>query len=607
LIRRVVHLGIACSIVCGCAHAQSGVTRVSVANGGGESHGLVDGPSISGDGRFVAFGSDASDLLPAGQDTNGVMDVFVRDRRLGTIERVSVGALGAQGNGPSSHSGLSADARYVVFYSEASNLVVGDINGTGDVFVHDRMLHQTRLVSVSVLGGPGFGTSFGPAISGDGRWVEFYSGASDLIPIGLDTNGARDAFLCDLTTSVIQRISVTSTGVQGNYHTGVSQAMPGGTSLSFDGRYAVFGSDAENLDPADTNGRPDVYVHDRVTGATVLVSVDDSGVVGTGASDAPAISGDGRFVLFQSGSATLVPGDTNHYYDLFVRDLVLGRTERVSVGAFGEQLSGPGSPQITLVSNPSISSDGRWVAFNTTLVGAAPGDTNLKSDVFAFDRATRTLHLLSRGVTLASGNAGSFRPAISADGAVVAFQSDAGNLVSNDTNALPDVFAVVVPEPVLTFCVGDGTQTGCPCGNNGAPLHGCANSVSAAGARIVGTGTASVSGDALTLLVQGLPLQASVSIFQGVGYQLPSGFGAPFGDGLRCVGAPFVRLGNRVAVNGALSFGATVAGDPRISSQGLIGPTGGTRTYQAFYRNSQSFCTSSTVNLSNGIRIDWRP
>jgi len=580
---------------------------VSVASGGIESHGLVDGPSISGDGRFVAFGSDGIDLMPTGQDTNGVSDVFVHDRTLGTTERVSVGALGVQANGPSSHSGLSADGRYVVFYSEAGNLVVGDFNGAGDVFVHDRVLHQTRLVSVSVLGGSASGVSFGPAISGDGRWVEFYSGAYDLILLGLDTNGYRDAFLCDLSTGAIQRISLNSAGGQGDFHSGVSAAIPGGTSLSFDGRFAVFGSEALNLDPGDTNGRPDVFVHDRITGSTALVSVDDFGVQGTGASDAPAISGDGRFVLFQSGSATLVPGDTNHFYDLFVRDLVLGKTERVSVGVFGEQLSGPGSPQITLVTNPSISGDGRWAAFNTTLVDAVPGDLNSKSDVFAFDRQTRTLHLLSRSVALTSGNAGSFRAAISADGTVVAFQSDAGNLVASDTNALPDVFVAVVPEPVLTFCVGDGTQVACPCGNSGAALHGCANSVNAAGARIVGTGAASVSGDALTLLVQGLPLQASVTIFQGVGYQLPSGFGAPFGDGLRCVGAPIVRLGNRVAVNGTLTFGANVAGDPSISSQGLIGAAGGTRTYQAFYRNSQNYCTSSPVNLSNGIRIDWRP
>lgn len=606
MIERVVPIVLVCGLAV-VAEAQNGVARVSVASGGAESHGLVDGPAISADGRFVAFSSDASDLLAPGQDTNGVSDVFVHDRVQGTTERVSVRALGAQASGRSLHASISGDGRFVAFYSEDGVLVAGDNNGVGDVFVHDRLLHQTRLVSVSVLGGSALGTSFGPAISGDGRWVAFYSGAADLIPLGLDTNGSRDAFECDLVTGVIQRISVNSAGVQGDFHSGSSQEIPGGISLSFDGRYAVFTSDAENLDVNDVNGRTDVFVHDRTSGTTALVCVDDAGVQGTNASDAPAISADGRFVVFQSRSTTLVPGDTNQFNDVFVRDLVLGKTERVSVGAFGEQLAGPGSPQITLVTNPSISADGRWVAFNTTLVGAVPGDTNSKSDVFAFDRTTRTIHLLSRGLSLSSGDAGSFRPAISADGTSVAFQSDAGNLVANDTNATPDVFVADVPAPVLTFCVGDGSQVACPCGNNGAPLHGCANSVSAAGARIVGTGGASVATDTLTLVVHDLPRNASVTIFQGTGYQLPSGFGAPFGDGLRCVGAPFVRLGNRLASNGALVFGATVATDPRISIQGLIGASGGTRTYQAFYRNSANFCTASPVNLSNGIQIDWRP
>lgn len=601
------HIPFACACLVGAGFApgtslaQGQVARVSVATGGAASNGLVDAPSISGDGRFVAFASDAPDLVA--NDLNATFDVFVHDRLTTTTTRVSLSSAGLEGNGASTHASISEDGRYVAFASTASNLDVADANGASDVFVHDRVTGVTKLLSRNLVLASASGSSFSPAISGDGAWVLFYSSANDLDP--LDGSAYQDAFFVERATGAVSIASVNTVGGPGDFHTGISPGVPGGTGLSRDGRMGVFVSLA-GLDPVDGNGTGDVYVRDRVAGTTRLVSVDALGNASFPESSQPAISGNGRHVVFYSSDPDFVPGDTNGALDVFVRDLWTNATERVNVDGFGAQVAYVGPPLVQLVGTPSISHDGAIVAFETAMQRLVPGDTGNRPDVFVRDRRNGVTQLASRGVNGGPGNLGSARGAVSADGTAVAFQSDAVDLVPFDTNAKPDVFVSLVPAPLTPFCFGDGTGTACPCGNSGAARSGCANSSAASGARLVASGRASVTDDTLTLLVRDLAPATIAAVFQGDA-TLGLGLGVPFGDGLRCAGGNLVRLGNRAVPSGTLSFGHTVAGDPDVSIAGLV-PTGGAvRHYQVLYRDTAIFCGAATFNQTNGLTVPWAP
>ncbi len=314
---------------------QTGQTgRVSVATGGAQATVGGGGPAISADGRYVAFMSPGADLVP--NDTNGAWDVFVHDQRTSVTERVSVDSAGNQGNGDSTSPAISGDGRYVAFVSAASNLVPGDTNAVADVFVHDRVAGTTERVSVDGAGNQANGASgelgaFHPGyISTDGRYVTFASTASNLV--AGDTNGVADVFVRDRVAGTTERVSIDSAG---NQATG-SSSFP---TISADGRYVAFGSTAANLVAGDTNGVADTFVHDRQTGLTYRVSVDDQGNQANNSSpqgdDGPepaAISADGQHVAFASPASNLVPGDTNGYTDVFVHDT----TTPTSVGGIGE-------------------------------------------------------------------------------------------------------------------------------------------------------------------------------------------------------------------------------------------------------------------------------
>ena len=243
----------------------------------------------------------------------GEVDAFRPFQQQGT-ERVSVDSAGNQGNGASAFPSISPDGRFVAFRSDASNLVPGDTNGIGDVFVHDRQTGATQRVSVSSSGTQAAGlNSAGASISADGRLVAFASGASNLV--SGDSNNARDIFVHDRQTGATTRVSVSSSGVQAN----ANSFFP---SLSADGRLVSFYGSSNNLVPGDTNGKSDVFLHDRQTGTTLLVSVDSAGNQGNqSSSGASSISADGRSVAFSSQASNLVSDDTNGTTDLFVRIL----------------------------------------------------------------------------------------------------------------------------------------------------------------------------------------------------------------------------------------------------------------------------------------------
>jgi uncharacterized repeat protein (TIGR03803 family) len=411
-------------IVADSARWPGGAARASVAAGGTDATGISTDSSLSADGRFVVFSSVAPNLVVG--DTNGTTDVFVLDRQTGQMTRVSVASGGAQSDGHSSRPSISADGRFVAFWSGATNLVPGDTNGALDVFVHDRQTGQTSRVSVASDGTQANGPSAPPRVSADGRFVAFSSTASNLVPG--DANGVEDVFVHDLQTGQTMRISVASDGTEANGF----NVEP---AISADGRFVAFRGVASNLVADDTNGADDVFVHDRQTAETARVSVATGGAQSNGTSLAPAISADGRIVAFHSAASNLVAGDTSVNYDLFVHDRQTSETTRVSVSTDGVEANADSAWA-------SLSADGRFVAFLSAASNLVADDTNGVEDVFVHDRVTGETTRVSVAGDGAQGNGDTDPPSLSADGRFVSFPSIASNLTPGDGNDTYDVFVV---------------------------------------------------------------------------------------------------------------------------------------------------------------------
>ena len=425
----------------GSVHAMPGnTTRVSVASDGTQSNHDSYNPSISADGRFVAFESEATNLVSG--DTNNFRDIFVHDRQTGQTTRVSVASDGTQSNQHSYNPSISADGRYVAFESEATNLVSGDTNNHQDIFVHDRQTGQTTRVSVASDGTQANDYSYNPSISADGRYVAFISYASNLVggdtepptqpsttslpnnPASKVTGGVSQVFVHDRQTGATTLVSVAIDGSEGSGEE---------VSISADGRYVAFRSWDSNLVNGDTNNLPDIFVRDLQTNQTTRVSVASDGTQANNFSFEPSISADGRYVAFMSWADNLVSGDTNGDWDIFVHDRQTGATIRVSVATGGGQAAGRSQ-------SPSISADGRYVAFASSASNLVSGDTNNHPDIFVHDRQTGVTTRVSVASDGTQTYVSSFDPSISADGRYVAFGSGADNLVSGDTNGRFDIF-----------------------------------------------------------------------------------------------------------------------------------------------------------------------
>ena len=386
--------------------------------------------SVSADGRYVAFWSLASNLVPG--DTNGTSDVFVHDRATGSTERVSVDSHERQSAGGDRDGVLdinfgrpviSADGRYAAFATSATNLVNGDRNQTVDIFIRDRLAGTTERASITGRKTEANGESSHPAISPDGRFISFSSYAENLVAD--DTNFTNDVFVRDRQAGTTERISVSSAGTQADNGSDRS-------AISADGRFVAFVSSASNLVPGDNDGASDVYLRDRQAGTTEGVSVVPVEFGNT--SSSPAISADGRFVAFDSWESGLVPGDTNNSFDVFVRDRATGTLERVSVDSAGVQ-----GDDWSLT--PSISADGRFVAFSSFAHNLVAGDGNFDYDIFVHDRQAHTTIRASVRTDGTEGglSLGSINPSISADGQVIAFESEA-DLEPADGGFPVDVF-----------------------------------------------------------------------------------------------------------------------------------------------------------------------
>ncbi|HEX7896849.1 MAG TPA: hypothetical protein VF950_03765 [Planctomycetota bacterium] len=344
--------------------------------------------------------------------------------------RVSVSVTGEEANRDSDFPDISADGRYVVFQSQAGNLVPGDSNGKFDIFRKDLVTGAVVMVSTTEAGAPGDGDSTNASISADGRFVAFQTLAANLDPGDTDPDDGLDVYVKDLDSGAVTHVSQSAFG-----------GPPAGTSvesrnprLSPGGRFLVFVSTGEDLDIDVPNlfGDPEVFLRDLETGETFLVSRDAFGDAVGGACENPSVSDDGRFVVYQTGVAIL-PGDAQSDVDIYLRDRQLGINERVSTGFAADPDGNSLEPRIT--------PDGRFVIFSSEAPDLIDGDLNGQEDVFIRDRqAPASTRCVSLGLAAAPGAGQSRTGVLTPDGRFAAFRSAAPNLVAGDTNGTEDYF-----------------------------------------------------------------------------------------------------------------------------------------------------------------------
>jgi Tol biopolymer transport system component len=547
------------------------------------------------------------------------------------------GAL--QGSGNSHAAGVSADGRWVLFDSQTPDLVPGDTNNWSDAFVRNQLSGVIERVSVSTAGVEGDALTWPTGISDDGMRVTFEGNATTLV-LG-DANGVGDVFVRDRVAGTTTLASSSSAGVQGN---GASYQ----SSLSSDGRFVSFASQASNLAPGDINGAQDIFVRDLTNGVTtlesvafgggpsnglssspsiarggrfltfssyatnlvsgggtgggevfsrdrllaqtLLASVDSSGIPGNSWSQAPRISPDGSAIAFQSSATNLVPGDTNGKVDIFVRDLVSLQTTRVSVDSSGVEGDG------TSWGGESFSSDARLVCFPSSASNLVPGDTNDARDLFVHDRSSGATSLWSRTSSGGLSNSGAGFGWLSGNGLELVFDSFGNDLVPGDTNGVIDTFVRDCNPPAPSaYCTAKPNSLGC------LPAIGF-------------TGSPSVSAGA------GFAIRATNVRNQKAGllfYSLNDPTAVPFQGGTLCLKAPIKRTpatssaGSAPPANDcsgiyALDFNAFVAGSlggsplPQLSDPGRI-------VHAQWWGRDPGFPAPNNTTLSDALEFTMLP
>lgn len=421
-------LGAALAVFTPASPAAAGVP-VAITGRASTLPGAVQAPSggdssdatLSGNGRYVVFSSTAR--LVTG-DTDNTKDVYRKDLLTDGLVRVNPTTTGAAANGSSTAGAITPDGRYVAYWSWASNLVTGDTNGKADVYLRDLVGATTARVSINSSEQQGTGAS--PTdqdgtidISADGRYVAFSSTSPNF---GADADVSSDIFLRDRTAGTTELISVSSAEVSA---AGDSYRP----SMSADGRYVAFQSGAANLVASDTNAATDVFVRDRLSGGTTQrASVHDNEGQSPAGGFAATIADSGLKVVFTS-SSQLNSIDSNSASDIYVRDLSGATT---TVGSVGTDGSAAGFSQ-----DGTISGDGATVAFQSTSPTALAGG-NAWEHIYTRKGSTTTRVTRSTAGTVATGT--SSNPSLSTDGTVIAFDSKSPNLVTNDTGSFKDVF-----------------------------------------------------------------------------------------------------------------------------------------------------------------------
>ena len=383
------------------------------------------GLAVSGDGRSVAFSSMATDLVATNQ--SGSPEIYVRCLDAGTTVLASTTAAGEIANAISMRPSLSFDGRHVAFLSAATNLEPVDGKQQFDAYVKDLDTGALTRVSTSSSGERANGPTSDAAISGNGRKVAFVSNATNLVP--RDTDTAPDVYVKDLASGSVTLVSIAPDGSK----PAASQNNVSGVSLSFNGRWVAFSTDAA-LDPSDTNGRKDVYVKDLWTGELFLASATQDGTIGDAASTDPVLTARGDAVVFSSFADNLDPRDHQQDSDIYRTDLSTGELSLVSTNAAGEKGNNSSS-------TPAVSGDGRIVAFAsyaTNLVAEPPAQGQL-NDVYGKDLATGQVVNVSGYAADEQPGAFSLSPALPFDGSSVTFESN-NPFTPADTNNLADVY-----------------------------------------------------------------------------------------------------------------------------------------------------------------------
>jgi hypothetical protein len=404
------------------------LSRITMAWDGSEIDDYASNSSISADGQIIAFSSRATNLVS--NDTNGTNDVFVHNRETGATIMVSVDSDGNQGNGSSGDPDLSADGRYVTFTSHANNLVTGDTNNRTDVFVHDLQTGNTERVSLTSEENQVNNSCYDPAISADGRYVVFSTLASNLSPA--DPTYDVDIYLRDRQTGNTEYISTAPDGSEGNGRSDEPR-------ISDDGRYVVFHSRASNLVANDTNNKNDIFLHDRQTGATTRISMGWDGTEADDQSLSPDISGEGRYIVYESVATNLVPGDTNLDYDIFLYNTVTGQTTRISEAPDGSDANNSSI-------KARISQNGRVIVFYSAATNLITYDSNdgneihTDDDIFAYDQVTGTLTRISETADGTISYDDDRYPAVSGNGSAIVFETLADIFIPGDTNNEPDIY-----------------------------------------------------------------------------------------------------------------------------------------------------------------------
>ena len=471
------------------------VQRVSSGPDGTDPDGASGVPRLSADGRYVAFSSEASNLVD--DDRNGLSDAFVYDRLTGTTERVSLASSGAESDGAvGDQIDISWDGRFVAFDATATNLA----GVACRLYLRDRALGTTECIDVDNDGKAAEGFSRSPSISADGRFVAFSS--SDTGLVGTETGAVGRVYVRDrgtvpeaawppdpgevatIAAPIAPELISAAAGGSGG-----GDGRSGGSSVSEDGRWVAYWSDATNLVPGATGGYRHVYLHDRETGTTTRVTEGANGDSNGYYSYAVAMSRDGRYLAFSSAASNLVDGDDNGSDDAFIYDRDAGKVTRASEAHDGSQLGGDARPVVlnrsgrmvvfdgrhadvvpgtawchmvlrnldegeneclallpsgspTQIERLAMSGDATIIAFNALSDDYVDADTNGETDVIALDRATGAYEIVSVASdgTPADSGKGLRTPAISDDGRLIVFTSSASTLVDGDTNGAIDVF-----------------------------------------------------------------------------------------------------------------------------------------------------------------------
>ncbi|GAA2636997.1 TolB family protein [Paractinoplanes durhamensis] len=338
-------------------------TRLSVSATGEQADGSSGSAQISADGRYVTFISYAANLVPGPQRADIGYDVYLLDRRTGTLTRITESPDGRPGDGDSYNPSISADGRYVTFQTYAANLIPGVAGG--NVLLYDRTTAQLSPVSVAADGTATEAGGAAPSISDNGRYVAFVSWSATLTPG--DTNGVGDVYVRDVVAGTTVRASVADNGQE------IAGDSRGG-EVSNNGR-VTFWSDDSTLVPGDDNGAADVFVRDLAAGTTSLVSTATDGAPADNYSGGPSITANGRYVVFHSAATNLAPGDTNGVEDVFRKDLQTGTTTLVSRRTTGTQANNSSI-------NPKITPNGKFIAYGSDATNLTANDTNGLTDLY---------------------------------------------------------------------------------------------------------------------------------------------------------------------------------------------------------------------------------